>query len=905
MTDSSPILGSTISHYRILEKLGGGGMGVVYKAEDTELGRFVALKFLSEQLVVDAHSLERFRREARAASALNHPNICTIHEIGHEGRSFIVMELLEGGNLSQEIHGQPFAIGRLVDVAIQLAEGLDAAHLKGIVHRDIKPSNLFLTTRGQLKISDFGLAKLTPHGEATLGTQDTLPLIAAENLTSPGAAIGTIAYMSPEQARGEDIDARSDLFSAGAVLYEMASGRPPFTGKTSAIIFEGILNREPIPALELNPALPEELGRIIAKCIEKDREIRYQHASDLRADLKRLKRDASSGRQSKALSNTDVTPGPAQSASRIGSTAIAAAKKFQPGTAIAVLAVLLILGATSYLIYRSSHRVQRNPFETYTVTEATQFSDLNVAAVSPSGKYMAYGRKSSLNGDSLWVRQLSTSSDTQVLQTLPGALVSLAFSPDESYLFFRVRSEVASRNDLYRVPMFGGQLQLVIRDIDSQVSFVGGGQQVCFLRHDPSANKNTIVLADAATGQEKTLLGNAPIYLFSAAVACSADGTKVAMAFNKQVDVIDISHGQIGTVTHLAKAPSGSNGSGDSIVWMPGESGLVLSAVAIPSFHGQIYEVSYPEGKVRRITNDLSSYQGIALSADGKMLSSVKRDDEELLDILPVNSQAIASATPQPLENVKKPMFFGWLTPDKLLFNDTERDLGIASLGTGDAKIISPDPHRSYLQPSSCGKNSIVFSGAESRGGGAPSVWKMDLATGALTQLTKGPDDLLAQCTADGKWVIYGDNINRELMKVPVSGGTPQAVSPNAKTIWFDISSDGQLLLYATFSGNAPLLHIASLDTWKELRTVSLGSISVTREMVRFIPDAKGAMYQVAENGVDNLWVQPFDGGPRRQFTHFTGDGIEDFHWSPDGKKLGVLRVHISHDAVLFTDTSK
>ncbi len=266
-------------------------------------------------------------------------------------------------------------------------------------------------------------------------------MIAAENLTSPGAAIGTIAYMSPEQARGEDIDARSDLFSAGAVLYEMASGRPPFTGKTSAIIFEGILNREPIPALELNPALPEELGRIIAKCIEKDREIRYQHASDLRADLKRLKRDASSGRQSKALSNTDVTPDPAQSASRIGSTAIAAAKKFQPGTAIAVLAVLLILGATSYLIYRSSHRVQRSPFETYTVTEATQFSDLNVASVSPSGKYMAYGRKSSLNGDSLWVRQLSTSSDTQVLQTLPGALVSLAFSPDESYLFFRVRSE--------------------------------------------------------------------------------------------------------------------------------------------------------------------------------------------------------------------------------------------------------------------------------------------------------------------------------------------------------------------------------------------------------------------------------------------------------------------------------
>jgi len=879
-------------------------MGVVYKAEDTELGRFVALKFLSDHLALDPHSLERFHREARAASALNHPNICTIHEIGkHDGQSFIVMELLEGRTLNQEIHGQPFATDRLLNVAIQLADGLDAAHLKGIVHRDIKPSNLFLTNRGQLKISDFGLAKLTAYGAETLGTQDAAQFTAAENLTSPGAAIGTIAYMSPEQARGEDIDARSDLFSAGAVLYEMASGRPPFTGKTSAIIFEGILNREPIPALELNPALPEELGRIIAKCIEKDREIRYQHASDLRADLKRLKRDTSSGRQSKALSNTDVTPDSAQSASRIGSSAIAAAKKFHVGTAITVVAALLILGAAGYLIYRSSHRIQRNPFETYAVTQVTQYGDLDIAAVSPSGKYMAYGRRSSLNGDSLWIRQLSTSSDTQVLQTLPGGLVSLAFSPDESYLFFRVRAKDASgRNDLYRIPTFGGQPQLVVRDTDSQVSFIADGRQVCFLRHDPSANKNTIVLADAATGQEKTLLGNAPIYHFSAAVACSADGTKVAMAFNKQVDVIDISRGQIGTLTHLAKAPDGSI---DSIVWTPGETELILSAVSFPSLHGQIYQVSYPEGKVRRITNDLSSYAEITLSADGKTLSSVKRDDEESLDILPVNSQAHASATPQSLENVKKPMFFGWLTPDKLLFNNTGRDLGMASLATGDAEIISSDPHRSYLQPSSCGKGSIVFSGAERKGGGPPSVWKMDLATGALTQLTKGPDDLLAQCTADGKWVIYGDNINGELMKVPVSGGNPQAVSPDAKTIWFDISADGKLLLYATFSRNAPLLHITSLDTWKELRTVSLGTVHVTRGMVRFMPDAKGAMYQLGENGVDNLWVQPFDGGPSKQFTHYTEDSIEDFHWSPDGKKLGVLRVHFSHDAVLFTDTSK
>lgn len=881
-------------------------MGVVYRAEDTELGRFVALKFLSDHLVPDPHSLERFRREARAASALNHPNICTIHEIGqYDGRSFIVMELLEGKNLSQEIHGQPFATERLLDVAIQLADGLDAAHSKGIIHRDIKPSNLFLTNRGQLKISDFGLAKVTIHSAETLGTQDAAHFTAAENLTSPGAAIGTIAYMSPEQARGEEIDARSDLFSAGAVLYEMASGRPPFTGKTSAIIFEGILNREPIPAVELNPALPEELGRIMGKCLEKDRDIRYQHASDLRADLKRLKRDTSSGRHSKALSNTDATSVSAQSASRIGSSAIAAAKKFHPGTAISVVAALLILGAAGYLIYRSSHRVQRSPFETHAVTQATQYGDLNVAAVSPSGKYMAYGRHSNLHGDSLWLRQLSTSSDTQVLQALPGLLVSLAFSPDESYLFFRVRArDESSRVDLYRMPAFGGQPQLVVRDTDSQVSFVADGRQVCFLRHDPSANKNTIVLADAATGQEKVFPGSVAIHYGQYSdVACSADGTKVATALNKedgrelQVDVTDISDGRMGPWTKLAEAPIGF---ADSIVWMPGANGLILSATSLPSFRGQIFLVSYTDGKVRSITNDLSSYHGIGLSADGKTLSSVKTDRESSLDILP----DAASGTPRQLENVKNPAFFGWLSPDKLLSTSSELDLSMTNLSTGDTTIISPDRRHSYWQPSSCGKGSIVFSGAE-RKGDPLSIWKMDLETGALTQLTKEPEGLLAQCTGDGKWIIYGDNKNSKLMKVPTGGGNPQAVSPGAKTIWFDISSDGKLLLYATFSRNAPLFHVVSLDTWKELKTVSLGTAHVTRGMVRFMPDAKGVMYQLRENGVDNLWVQPFNGGPSKEFTHYTEDGISDFHWSPDGKKLGIVRVRASQDAVLFTDTSK
>ncbi|HEX4770540.1 MAG TPA: protein kinase [Bryobacteraceae bacterium] len=876
--------GQVLGDYEIVSRLGAGGIGEVWLARDKRLERHVAVKLLLPKFVRDPHQALRFKNEARTASQLSHPNIVTIFEIGEsQGLDFIAQEFVEGCTIRQRLANGPLPLTALLDIGTQVIAALGAAHQAGIIHRDIKPENIMIRHDGLLKVLDFGLARVVEGP----GKQNSL-LVAGQSLTVPGMVLGTVRYMSPEHARGLPLDARSDIFSFGAVLYEMATGTPPFSGPTTADTLTSILLNDPPDMAGLAPNLPAEFERIVRRCLMKDREQRYSDAESLRMELKTLAdRIAVSERLRPVRTKR---------------------RRSRVNVPVLVVAAIVGLAVTTVPFLRRQPRGEPSAFP-ITPTKISRLPLGGVvldAAIAPDGRQLAYVRKDEA-GESIWLTDLATSNEVRQIASEPGGHSGLTFSPDGRYLYY-LRT-LASEENLYRLDMNGtNQPVKVLDQIRGDIALSPDGQELAFVRSDGSRLETVLAVAHADGRNPYTIATcRRPQYFSQFGLAWSRDKRWIACFAGSSAGVSsEAFHAELVRVADGWRKPVAAKNWNwvGSAAWPAGTDTLLVNgsdAVRYDLF--QIWKVSLKNGAYFKATNDLSSYTRLRLTKDGKILSAMQ--SERFASLWVKSNQRIGTASQVPTGNIYGLEDLATLPGGRIAY----------TADAGEYRNI-------WITDSSGGKTTEVTFGAEdksevsaTRDGryllyqSAGKIWRVDPDGRNARQLTDGALDVHPTASADGRQVIYvsfrgwspGTGGMPSLWAVPIEGG--KAVQLDSRPLSYpQVSPDGKWILCSYYPKGDPRF------SPRQAAVVSAhgGGFRLLNGMpdvsgdVTWTPDGKGVSFGRTLRGVTNIWQQPVDGGPATQVTNFAEDGIVTHRWATDGKQLVIARGKDVSNVVLL-----